>query len=139
MRSFSPKMPPQPGMMHTCAARPANFSATVADLSGIAGTLRRKLARRRTAETEFAMHGGERSLHVLFIDDERNIRLRGALSDRDDVDILATQRAECASSDARSAAHVFADDGDDGDVRIRSDVLDLFVFHVLRKFFAQRF
>src|SRR5215831_192621 len=135
MRSFSPKMPPQPGMMQTCAARPLNFSATVADLSGIAGTLRRKLARRRTAETEFAMHGGERGLHVLFIDDERNIRFGGTLSDRDDVDILAAERAERASGNARSAAHVFADDGDDGDVRIRGDVLHLFVFHVLGKFF----
>ena len=43
------------------------------------------------------------------------------------------------AGNARRAAHVFADHGDDRDIRIERDVLHFFVRHVLREFLAQRF
>ena len=46
---------------------------------------------------------------------------------------------ERASGNARRAAHVFADHGDDRDIRIDGDVLHFFVRHVLREFLAQSF
>ena len=47
--------------------------------------------------------------------------------------------AEGAAGNADGAAHVFANDGDNGDVGIDGDVIDFLMRQILRKLLAQGF
>src|SRR5277367_1760274 len=83
------------------------------------------------------MHGQQRSLHVLAGHHKRDIGFRGALGDGNYIYIFAAQHAEGASGHAHGAAHIFADDGDDGDVGVQGDVFDFLMHQVLRELLAQ--
>ena len=67
---------------------------------------------------KFLVHGQQRSLHILAGHHERNVGFRRALGDGDYIYIFAAQHAEGAPGHADGAAHIFADDGNDGDVGI---------------------
>jgi len=47
--------------------------------------------------------------------------------------------SESAAGYARSAAHIFSHDGNNGDVRVHRDVFNHLMCKVLREFAAQRF
>jgi hypothetical protein len=79
-------------------------------------------------EAEFVMEGGQGPLHGGFLDYEADVVFGGTLGDGHNVDVFAAHGGEGAAGDARGAAHVLADDRDDGDVWVGGDVLDgLFV------------
>src|SRR5712691_13078370 len=57
-------------------------------------------------QTELAVRGEQRLLHGAVFHHKRNVGLRGALGDGDDVDVVAAQRGEGAPGDAARTAHI---------------------------------
>ncbi len=79
------------------------------------------------------------SPHHTRLNHQRNVVLRRALRNGDDVDIAPAQGAEGSSRNSRQASHSVPDDGHDADIRIDYDVLHLLVGQVLRESLAKFF
>src|SRR6266849_4186582 len=62
----------------------------------------------RCPQAELAMRGQQRLLHGAVFHHKRNVGLRGALRDGDDVDVVAAQRSEGAPGNASCPAHIFS-------------------------------
>src|ERR1019366_5308651 len=97
--------------MHRCKPFSVACSAALAVFSIISGNLSHRIVNDRAAQTELAVRCGESRLHVFLEYHERDITLGGSLGDRDDIHILAAERVERAPGNARSTAHIFANDG----------------------------
>src|SRR5207248_3895517 len=78
-----------------------------------------------------------RPRRVLLRDDEGDVELRGALSDRDDVDAAARERREHPGRDARGSRHAQADDRDRGEAALDLDAVDLSTRDLPRERFPQ--
>src|SRR5438105_10640178 len=89
-------------------------------------------------QAKFTVGGNQRLLHRFFFDHKRNVALRGALRNGDQVYAVASKGAESFARNPRNAAHVFANHGDNRDMRIHGDVFDVVVREVMSELLAQR-
>ena len=71
-----------------------------------------------------------RLVNFCLLDNERNIQLRRALSNGDNVDVGIGNGGESLSRDPAHALHSLSDNGDDGDVFLEFDVVNDFLLDV---------
>ena len=76
-------------------------------------------------EVQTGVHGAQRARGLAAVDHDGDVALRGALRDRAHVDAGGAERVEHLGRDARRAGHAIADDGEDRQVRVDVDALDL--------------
>src|SRR5450755_1130118 len=77
----------------------------------------RDSSRVQRPQLEFLMNRSERCANVLLLRDKRDVALRRALRDRNDVYVLSTQRDERAA-DGSGTTHVFANYGNNRDGQV---------------------
>ena len=76
-------------------------------------------------EIQSRMHGAQRPGGTLALDHRRDVALGGALGDGAHVDAGGAEGGEHLAGDAGGARHAVADHGEDGEVRVDLDALDL--------------
>src|SRR5580704_4505868 len=85
------------------------------------------------------MNGADGAVQAVAADYDGNRQLARSLRDRDNVNLLAGNRGEDAPRKTRRSTHAFADDGDQADIAIHFDRLQISVGEFERQVFFQIF
>src|SRR5437667_3379627 len=97
---------------------------------------RRKRLRIQHYQLEFPMGSDECCRHIFLRHHEGNLAFRRALRDRHNIHVLPAQRAERTPNDSGHAAHVLADNSDNGNCWIELDMFEFFTLQLLRELAA---